>query len=89
MNEIILQEKKVTGNTVEYFFSVSKSLERYFKTNVFFIQYDQDINNVPVSILSIPFVNCMAGISWLSGSMLFVDEIDKTYYNSFKQLKHS
>lgn len=89
MNKIILQQIRITGNTVEYSFSVSKSLERYFKTNVFFIQYDQDINNVPVSILSIPFVNCMAGVSWLSGAMLFVDEIDETYYNSFKQLKHA
>ena len=54
---------------------------------IFFIEYEEDISEVPISILSIPFVNCMAGLSWLSGAMLFVDEIDATYYESYKQLK--
>lgn len=31
----------------------------------------------------------MAGLSWLSDAMLFVDEIDETYYESFKQLKRA
>lgn len=87
MEKIVLNRILREDNIVKYLFSVSDGLKRYFTTNTFFIEYEQNISNVPISILTIPFVNCMAGLSWLSGSMLFVDEIDFTYYNSFKQIK--
>lgn len=89
MNNIILQKIKVNENIVEYYFSFSENLKRFFKTNVFFIQYEQSVKKVPISILTIPFVNCMAGLSWLTQAMLLVDEIDDTYYNAFKQLKRA
>lgn len=88
-NKIVLQKITINGSTIHYRYTVSENLKKYFTTDTFFIEYEQDISEVPISILTIPFVNCMAGISWLCGAMLFVDEIDATYYKSFKQLKHA
>lgn len=85
--KISLQTVSVDGNTVRYHFVVSKELEKFFLTDTMFLRYDQDVSDVPLSILSIPFVNCMAGLCWLSGSMLFVDEIDETFYYGLKQTK--
>ena len=87
MNKIVLQYITVDGSLVKYRFSVNNELKRYFATDVMFLQYEQSMTDVPLSILSIPFVNCMAGLSWLSDAMLFVDEIDETFYYAFKQLK--
>ena len=87
MNKIVLDKIVKSSNLVKYFFHVNDSLSPYFKANYLFIQYDDDITSVPLSILTIPFVNIMAGFSWLSDSTLFVDEIDKTYYYAFKRLK--
>lgn len=87
MEKIVLNKIVSENNIVKYVFSVSEKLKKYFTTDTFFIEYEEEISEVPISILSIPFVNCMAGVSWLSGAMLFVDEIDLTYYYSLKQIK--
>jgi len=86
-NKIVLQRIVVDGSLVKYDFSVSEEMKRFFTTETMFLRYDQAMTDVPLSILTIPFVNCMAGLSWLTGAMLFVDEIDETYYNAFKQIK--
>lgn len=88
-NRIVLQKIEIDGSLVKYNFTVNQEMKRFFNTETMFLRYDQDMSNVPISILSIPFVNCMAGLSWLTGSLLFVDEIDETYFYAFKQLKAS
>ncbi len=87
MDKIVLDRICVNNNVVEYYYSVSDGLSKYFKTDRMFLEYEEDMDNVPTSILTIPFVNCMAGLSWLSNSVIFVDEIDATFYSSFKSLK--
>jgi len=86
-NKIVLQRITVDGSLVKYEYSVSEKLKRFFTTESMFLRYDRAMTEVPLSILSIPFVNCMAGLSWLTGAMLFVDEIDETFYQAFKRLK--
>ena len=88
-NKIVLDKIIVEKNLVLYEFHTNDELRGYFRIQRMFIQYEEDVSDVPLSILSIPFVNTMAGFSWLSDSMLFVDEIDATYYESFKQLKRA
>ena len=87
MNKIVLDSITVENQLVKYQFHTNKALASYFKTQTMFLQYEEDMTDVPVSILTIPFVNVMAGLSWLSDAMLFVDEIDKTYYEAFKKIK--
>ena len=89
MKSIVLDNISVKSNLVEYHFSCSKELDRYFATKTMFIEYEESIENVPMSILTIPFVNCMLGLVWMSDSVLFVDEIDQTYYDSVSTLKRA
>ncbi len=84
---ITLEQIVVDGATVRYKYTVSNELRKYFTTDTMFLHYEQDMTDVPLSILAIPFVNCMAGLSWLLDAMLLVDEIDETYYYAFKQIK--
>lgn len=87
MNKIVLDHISINNNVVRYGFHTNEELKVYFKTDNLFIQYEEDVTNVPLSILTIPFVNIMAGLSWLADAMLFVDEIDKTYYDAFQRIK--
>ena len=88
-NKIVLDKITFNKNLVLYDFHTNNELNSFFKTHRMFIQYEEDVADVPLSLLTIPFVNTMAGISWLSDSVLFVDEIDATFFESFKQLKRS
>ena len=88
-NKIVLDNITVKNNLVLYDYHTNDELSVFFNTQRMFIQYEEDVADVPLSILAIPFVNTMAGFSWLSDSLLFVDEIDATYYESFKQLKRA
>ena len=87
MEKIILDYIQVRKNIVEYHYTIGEGLNKYFTTDCMYLEYEEDVSSVPLSMLTIPFVNCMAGISWLSNSAIFVDEIDATYYDSFKTLK--
>lgn len=89
MKSIILDKVEVRKNLVQYHYTCSKELEKYFATRVMFIEYEESVENVPLSILTIPFVNCLLGLVWMSDSVLFVDEIDETYYKSIARLKHA
>ena len=86
---ICLDRVEVNRNLVKFYYSVSEGLKRYFNADVMFLEYEQDMSTVPLSILTIPFVSCMAGLSWLTNSMLFVDEIDRSFYDSFFRIKRA
>lgn len=87
MEKIVLDRLIVNNNVVEYYYSVSDGLKKYFRSEKMFLEYEEDVSEVPHSILAIPFVNCMSGLSWLSDSVIFVDEIDATFYEANKSLK--
>lgn len=89
MKSIVLDKVQVKGNLVEYHYTCSKELEKYFTTNKMFIEYEESVADVPLSILTIPFVNCFLGLVWMSDSVLFVDVIDETYYRSIARLKQA
>jgi len=89
MEKIILERIEVSDNLVKYHFTVSCGLKKFFTTDCMFIQYDENVEQVPLSVLTIPFVNCMLGLVWMSNSVLFVDEIDATYYSAVKRLKNA
>ncbi len=81
-NHITLQHIKVAEHVVEYTFSTSSSLKKYFSTDKLIIDYSQDITNIPLSILSTSFVGCFMGIAWITDSVMHVPCIDKSYYDA-------
>ena len=71
MNQITLEEIKISGNRVDYFFSTSKKLQKYFKkNNHLFLEYNHNIEEVDKSILTIPFVANVIPLTWITDSKL-------------------
>lgn len=79
---------KVNKNIVQIFFSVSDNLKIFFHKDLKFeVDYYEEIEEVPNSILVIPFVSNVIPIIWLTDSELIVKELDKNYYNSLAKTK--
>ena len=87
MFNIILDNIVVNHNLVYYNFSCSRELDGYFRSKQLFIEYPEDVSSVPLSILSIPFIATFLGISWLENTNIYVDELDRTYYHSLREVK--
>lgn len=89
MESIKLNNIVVEGKKVSYLFKSTLGLQRYFKTNRMFIEYDVDVDEIPKSILSIPFISLMLPIIWSTDSILWIEEVDRTFYDSIKDLKNA
>ena len=89
VNNILINNILVKDNRVECEIKVSKELESYFNTNSMYIEYDFNIESIPKSILTIPFVGSLIALAWLTDSVLWVDEIDKTFYDSIPKIRNA
>lgn len=76
------------GKRIEYSYEISDKLKSYFDLkNNFYVAYDVDISNIPLSIAIIPLLANIMPISWIVGFDVFVDEIDSTFVSSLDILK--
>lgn len=87
MDGILLKEIKCTRNLVEYHFKVTGKLKSYFTTDVLFIEYQEDMTSVPNSILVAPFVASILPLMWMTNTVMWVTEIDKTFYDAVIRLR--
>jgi len=83
---IRLSELKATDNKILYKFEFSDNLKNYFLTNNFEVEYDVSIKNVEDSILSIPALSFMIPIAWPTGADIYLEKIDKTYFESIHKI---
>lgn len=87
MYNIILDNIQIEKNKVFYNISYSKELNFYFKSKQLFFEYEEDMTDVPISILSIPFIATFWGISWMENCNIYVPELDETYYYSLREVR--
>ncbi|MDK3224165.1 peptidase, partial [Clostridium perfringens] len=84
---IKLDKIKKTKNRVDYFFSVSDSLKKFINNNNMFIEYDYYIEDIPNSILVIPFIANILPLIWVVNGILWVEEVDENYYRSLFRIR--
>lgn len=90
MNTIILKKIQVQNNRVDYYFDVQGNCKQYFKGNTnLFIKYNTDMSNVPLSILTIPFISNVGPIAWVTDSVLIVNEIDQSFYECLEDIREA
>lgn len=74
------------GHRIKYQYEIPRDLKKYFKED-FFVRYDVSVENVPESILVIPFVANLLPISWMLGFDILVKEIDDKFYSGMQEVK--
>lgn len=67
-------------------FEVSDNLKSYFKSTTFWYEM-KGLENVPKSIVVIPFVCNILPIAWLANSTIFLQELDVDFYKSIEEIK--
>lgn len=82
MDGILLKKITVSGSHVEFKFQVTGILKPYFTTDTLFIDYAEDVSMVPESILVAPFVASIIPLMWVTNTVMWVEEIDHTFYDS-------
>jgi hypothetical protein len=89
MDSVILKEIKVSGNHVDYHFEATGILKPYFSTDTMFIEYQEDVSMVPESILAAPFVANIIPLMWATNTILWVKELDHTFYDSLVRVYYA
>lgn len=87
--DIILTEIERKGRLVNYHFTTSREIAKYFTTDTMFVEYDRDVSDVPDSILAIPFASSFLAVSWVLDCNLWVKEIDKTFYDGVFRIREA
>jgi hypothetical protein len=72
----------VNDKVLLYKIAFSKNLNKIIFSNQFYVKYDKPISKIEKDILNIPGLACIAPIAWATGSMLFVDTLDRQYNDS-------
>ena len=73
MESIRLEKIEIDKTMVKYFFHTSEKLKKYFKEDKYmFINYDENVEDIPKSILTIPFVSLILPIIWSTNSILWI-----------------
>lgn len=89
MNKVILSNPVVKKNRVSVSLTVSPECQKFFNLTKLFIEYTENIELIPVSILMIPFLYNLAPISWVKNIELEVPILDKKTVESLKKLKEN
>ena len=76
------------NNKITVSFLPSKELQPFFNSsNIFYAEYSENIENVPDSCAIIPFLVNILPIVWLADVYLYIDTIDKSFYESIDSFK--
>lgn len=85
--KINVVEIRKKNNRIDVLFEVSEELRFVFNDIPFFYEYNEDIEDTPDGIAVIPFVTNVLPIVWLFDAELYLDEIDKSFYESLNKIK--
>ena len=85
---LIVKSIKRDPNKITVSFLPSRKIQSYFnKENTFVAEYTCNIEDVPISCAVIPFVVNILPIVWLTDATLYVDAIDKSFFESIESFK--
>lgn len=84
-----IELKKIFRNSgkVDFAFLSTDGLTQFFSDQPFWIEYPESVDDVPDSILAVPFVCNVLPIVWLTNAELIIPELDEDFYNCIPQIK--
>lgn len=86
-NYIKIDSIETKNNTLKICFSYDGEIAKFVeKGNDFVIDYDFNIEDIPKSVLVIPFLNLWLPVASITNAKLIVDEIDKDFYYKIKDI---
>jgi len=87
MKTISLDKIIVDNNRVDYYFSPSNELKKYFNYHHMYLEFNYNLQDVPNSILAIPFVSNVIPLVWITNSTLHINELDQSFLNCLDNVR--
>lgn len=89
-NTIKLIETVKNRNKVIYRYEVTGDIGNYLLTsNEFFIEYAFSVQQIPESILNVPFVCNILPLVWIMNARLVIEELDEDFIECLDHIKES
>jgi len=87
-NQVKINQIKISNNRIDYSYEVTGDIIKYFNLDQpLFIEYEQQIISAPAGIAVIPLLTNILPIAWISNSEIYIDEIDKNFFNCIEYIK--
>jgi hypothetical protein len=87
MARLTVTDVKAVGNRLSVHFECTGALKKFFKQNVFFAEYSTPVEDVPESILVIPFLGTVCPVVWANNATVYVDTVDETFLHALQKVK--
>lgn len=90
MKEKVIQVTKIENkeNVLSYDYKIDERLNPFFHLdNKLKIEYSTDISNVPEEVAVIPFITGILPMIYLENITVYVDKIDKDFYEAFDNIR--
>ncbi|MCW4044519.1 MAG: hypothetical protein NWE94_03265 [Candidatus Bathyarchaeota archaeon] len=87
MDRLIVKSVKVTNKLLEIEFDCTGKTKRFFSSNRFFAEYSICIDDVPETILLIPFLSTVCPVAWANQADVYVETMDKTFLQSLEKVR--
>ena len=88
MNKLYVKNVNKNKNKITVEYEIKGEWVKYFNTKEkFFIEYSRNIEDVPNSICVLPFIANVLPILWVTNATIFVEELDKNFYECLKNVK--
>ncbi|MGN2275051.1 hypothetical protein [Priestia megaterium] len=89
-NKIVLDAPQVKeGNKVYCHFKCLGKANKYFEEDTFYIEMNETVESIPKSILLIPALANICPVAWITGSDIYVEEIDQEFLEALNIIKKS
>lgn len=87
MNNLVLNNIKVENTIISYDYSFSDLWTEFLNKNeLMYVKYQFKLDDIPKSILVIPFLCNLLPISWIFDLDIEVNELDSDFYNSIPNI---
>ena len=87
MTRLTITGVKAVGNRLTVHFECTGALKKFFKQNLFFAEYNIPIEDVPESILVIPFLGTVCPVAWANNATVYIDTVDESFLYALQKVK--
>ena len=89
-NKFIIKNITVDKNKINYEYEGEgdEQFKKFFwMGKLFLVEYNEDLQGIPESILVIPLVSNVLPIAWLNNAEIVIPELDFNFYKCLKKIK--
>jgi hypothetical protein len=87
MSEKYIKVDKISVEKGQISVQFSTSHKHLFRSSEFWAKYNVDVSDTPYSVAVVPFIVNVLPIAWLADLTIYVDELDKDFFEAIPEFK--